>query len=481
MKCSWRCFLSRIIESGFVCGWLVVVLVLGGCVSYTNQMQETTMSYQAGSFERVQKKLSTQAQKKARSRDALVWRLEEASALRTVNRLEESNQSLEIADEMIRDFEDNRADVRLGQETISAFSNPANVTYEGWMTDRVMVSTYLGVNNIILGKEDVARVHLNKAYQRQRDAVDKNARRIEEEQREIASNKTTGAAVQDSTVQSKLSGLYASLEKLLPIADYVNPFTSYIRGLFFTFYGEDASDWEIATKSLEQAYGFAQGNKFVKEDYAQAERVANGENPDQNVTYVIFENGMGPFLSEYKLNLPLPIDGGIYPLSVAFPLFTTYPDQNNSLRVSSGNVVEETQVIADMDDVFGADFKAELPRIVARTIAAVVVRQASSIAANLALKETNDSTAQLLGGLAIWAFQAAINIADTRCWALLPHDFQVCRVPNPPQGQIVIAETRGNQRVSVVLPSADGVNLVYVKSVRPGTKMMVWTRKLGAH
>lgn len=471
----------------FPLAFLLVVfcsMLLSGCVSYKNQTKKITEAYRSGEFDAAQKILSEKTRKKAKGenrdkgKDALLWRLEEATSFRTCQNLEESSALLTGADQMIREFEERSADTHLGQETLSAFSNPANIVYEGWTTDRIMASTYLGLDHIILGNSEQARIHLNKAYQRQQDAVRKNAKRIEKEQEEIKSNSQAAPAVQDSEVQSKTKNLYTNLNTFEPVADYVNPFTSYLRGIFFLIYSTDTSDLEISRKALEQAASFAPNNKFLKEDLVLVESLLNGNSPSQNITYIIFENGQAPYLDETRIDLPLPIAGGIYPVSVAFPVFQTYPSQNNSLRVTAENQTVETSLLANMDNIFAADFKAELPKIIARTIATVVIKQASSIAANQALKSSGNDVAQLIGGLAIYAAQAAINIADTRSWTLLPHDFQVCHIRTPADGVLHIAETHGHQAATLNLPNPKGHNLVYVKSVVPGKKMIIWSRKV---
>jgi hypothetical protein len=472
----------------FSMAFLLMVLcfmLLSGCVSYKNKTKKITEAYRAGEFDATQKMLSEIARKKAKGEnrdkgnDALLWRLEEAISFRTCQNLEESSALLAGADQMIREFEERSADIHLGQETLSAFSNPANIVYEGWTTDRIMASTYLGLDHIILGNSEQARIHLNKAYQRQQDAVRKNAKRIEKEQKEIKNNSQAAPAVRDSEVQSKTKKLYTNLNALEPVADYVNPFTSYLRGIFFLIYSTDTSDLEISHKALEQAASFAPNNKYVKENLELVESLLNGKSATRrNITYIIFENGQAPYLDQTRIDLPLPIDGGIYPVSVAFPVFQTYPGQNNSLRVTAGNRIEETSLLANMDNIFAADFKAELPKIIARTIATVVIRQASSIAANQALKNSGNDVAQLIGGLAIYATQSAINIADTRSWTLLPHDFQICHIPTPTDGVLHIAETHGYQTATLTLPNPRGLNLVYVKSVVPGKKMIIWSRKL---
>ena len=459
-------------------------LLLSVCVSYKNQTRKITETYRAGEFEAAQKMLSDKARKKAKGeqrnkgKDALLWRLEEATSFRTSKNLEQSSELFAGADQMIRYFEESSPDIQLGQEALSAFSNPANIVYEGWTTDRIMVSSYMALDHLMLGNSDQARIHLNKAYQRQQDAVRRSARRIEKEQEEIKKNRQAAAAVQDKAVQTKANSLYTNLNAFEPIANYVNPFTSYLRGLFFLFYASDSGDLEVSRKALEQAVSFVPSNKFVKEDLALVESLLDGASPSKSITYVIFENGQAPYLDQERIDMPLPIAGGIYPISVAFPVFQVYPWQENSLRITAENLSERTALVANMDSIFATDFKTELPGIIARTIASVVIKQASSIIANQALRNTGNEMAQLFGGLAIFAAQTSINIADTSSWTLLPHDFQVCRILTPANGILHIAETRGNQAATLRLPNPHGGNLVYVKSVVPGGRMIIWSRKL---
>ncbi|MBP5760436.1 MAG: hypothetical protein J6W90_03565, partial [Verrucomicrobia bacterium] len=102
---------------GFLLGVVLCILPLTGCVSYQDQAREIHAHYQAGDFDTAQAALTRKANRKSKGKDALIWRLEEASALRVNNRLEDSTHSFEIADQMIRDFEDNSASFHLGQET----------------------------------------------------------------------------------------------------------------------------------------------------------------------------------------------------------------------------------------------------------------------------------------------------------------------------------------------------------------------------
>jgi len=59
----------------------------------------------------------------------------------------------------------------------------------GYAYDKVMMNAYKALNYIQLGDRDAARVELNRALQRQRDAVADNAKRIEAAQEEAKAAK----------------------------------------------------------------------------------------------------------------------------------------------------------------------------------------------------------------------------------------------------------------------------------------------------
>ena len=454
---------------------LISASLLTGCSTYTQQIQKANNYYYSGNIKQAKIEILKKSAKKQKSRDALVWKLEEGAVFRTDGDLPASTKSFNEADQIIRKYEESFADTRLGQETLATFSNPANITYEGWTTDRIMISTYLALNELFQGNIENARVHFNKAYLRQQDAVNKNARKIEQIQSSIAANELSREATSNSNISKNLSSLYTPLNQLHPLANYVNPFTSYVRGLFFLFYAADASDLETAHKSLQQAYSLANNNLFIGKDIQMSEQILEGLPAETNITYILFESGRAPYLSEYTLNIPLPINNAIYPVNIAFPIFTpSY--SNNSLRVSTSSNTSQTDIIANMNDIFGTDFKSELPTIIARTIAATAIRQAANITANQALKNT-DSSVQLLSGLALYIIQTSINIADTRSWTLLPSNFQLCRIPTPIDGKITLRETKGSQSVSIQLPNM-GPYLIYVKSIGPNIKMTTWVHSL---
>jgi hypothetical protein len=129
-----------------------------------------------------------------------------------------------------------------------------------------------------------------------------------------------------------------------------------------------------------------------------------------------------------------------------------------------------------MDSVIGLDFKNELPIIIAKTVAATVTKAVAAYAVNQAASQQSD-IAGLFAQIGTAIYQAAVNIADERTWTTLPKEFQVCRIPTPPDRKIDLATADGLQKTSVTI--GDGtINIIYVKSINPVTPLLVTQVKL---
>jgi hypothetical protein len=128
-----------------------------------------------------------------------------------------------------------------------------------------------------------------------------------------------------------------------------------------------------------------------------------------------------------------------------------------------------------MDSVIGLDFKNEMPVVITKTIAATVTKAVAAYAINQAAGQ-QDALAGLFSQIGTAVYQAAVNIADERTWTTLPKEFQVCRIPTPPDRKIELT-VGGSQKTSVTI--ADGtINIVYVKSITATSPLLVTQMKL---
>ena len=450
-------------------------LLATGCQTY--QQQNKVINYwQQGNLPKAKEEATSKADKNSGKKDSIIWRLEQGSTLRAAGLYQESNQAFDQAQAEMDDYAQ-KAKVRLGQESGAMLSNQANLDYEGRAYDGIMLNTYEALNYLALGEPDKARPELIHAYLRQQDAVEANKKRIQQAQEDAAQSKDSAAiarAQSDPGLQAKLGGLTSNLDGIKTYANYVNPFTVYLDGLYFLGNAADVSDLERARKSFERVNGFVPDNVFVKQDQAAIDGLIRGQ-PLAPTTYVIFETGCAPQRDQIRIDIPIIVSRVSY-IGAAFPTLKFQDNYIPFLTVSANGTVQNTLLVANMDAVVAQDFKNELPVIITKTIIASVVKGVAAYAGNAAAQNAGGDWAGLLAQIGTAVYQLAVNIADTRTWTTLPKQFQVARVPTPADRKIDLITPAG-MKISVEV-GAGTVNVVYVKSINQNTPLMVSQFKL---
>ena len=453
----------------------VLGLLAAGCTTY-EQQNRVIQYWQQGSRPNAAAEATRMADQNANNKDAIVWRLEQGAVLRGNGQYEASNQAFDTAQEKIDQYAQ-EAKVKLGHEAGALLSNLANLPYTGRAYDGIMLNTYKALNYLQLGESDKARVELIRAYQRQQDAVDDNKKRIEKTQEEAAKSKDKAKmdqAAENPQFQSQLQNSMAGINDVKVYADYVNPFTVYLDGLFFMANAVDASDLERAHKSFERVASFAGDNDYVKQDLATVAGLLNGK-PLTPTTYVIFETGCAPIREQIRIDIPIIVSKVSY-VGAAFPTLKPQGNFHTSLTIFANGTNYNTETLASLDSVISLDFKNEMPVVITKTIAATVTKAVAAYAANQAAGQAGGNVAGLLMQVTTAAFEMAVNIADTRTWTTLPKEFQVARIPTPADRKIDLTTPNG-MKTSVTV--VDGtVNVVYVKSITAGTPLLVSQFKL---
>ena len=476
---------------------VAIGLLSSGCQTYEQQNKVIGFWHQ-GDLTNAVAEATKEADANADNKDAIIWRLEQATTLRAAGKYEESNTAFDQAQVKIDGYSQ-KAKVRVGQEAGALLSNQANLDYEGRSYDGIMLNTYRALNYLALGQVDNARPEIIRAYQRQQDAVDANKRRIQKTQDEAAKDKDNAKinkAEQNPHFQAQLQNSMTNINDIQVYGDYVNPFTVYLDGLYFMVNAADASDLERAHKSLERAASFVPDNEYVKQDLATADDLVNAK-PLLPTTYVIFETGCAPERDQVRIDIPIIVSKVSY-VGAAFPTIKPQGNYQHVLTVTADGTNYNTQLICSMDSIVTLDYKNELPVVITKTIAATVTKAVAAYAANQAANQAGGDIAGLFMQLSTAVYQMAVNIADTRTWTTLPKQFQVCRFPTPADGKIQLS-TPNNMIVPVTLdgvvkndltstnsvPASSSplnagspVNVVYVKSITAGTPLLVSQFKL---
>jgi hypothetical protein len=447
-----------------------LALVPVGCRTYVTKTEGVRQAWQSGRIEEAVDEFTSRAERAGDGRDAVIWLLEQGTALRVAGRFEDSNRAFEQAEARMDRYAA-RARVRVATETMATVTTPANLPYEGRGYDKIMAATYRALNHLALGQPEAARAALIQAYQYQQDVVAENARRIERAQEEAARRGDSAVIAQtraNPQFQYQVDSLLDSSAALQPYAEYVNPFTVWMDGVFFLAQAQDSSDLERALKSLQRALAFNPDHPHLRSDLEMCERRIRGE-PLPPVTWVVFATGQAPIREQVRIDIPI-IFANVSYIGSAWPVLRPRDGHALTLGVSAHGSQTATATVASMDRLIARDFEAERPALVTRTLIATLAKGAAAFVANEAASQQDDALGALVR-IATLAYQASVNIADTRTWTTLPKEFQVARLPTPPDRRIQLLE--GSQP-PLDVTIADGLlNIVYVRSVSGHTPLRV--------
>lgn len=451
-------------------------LLSTGCKTYQGQNKSMANHWEQGHVTNAVQEYTIKAEMEKNSKDAIIWRLEQAAALRAAGQFKESISAFEAAEERIDKY-DEGAKIKIVREAGALLSNQAQLPYEGRAYDKILLNTYKALNYLQLGEPEKARVEFIRAQQRQDEAVEINKARIEKAEAQLAKQKEkekfdSDKVNDDPKFKTQFDGAYAFLDQYKAEANYKNPAAIYLHGLFFMAASTGLADLEMAKHSFDEVTGMVGESKFIQHDQELLKQLMGGQSVPPT-TYVIFETGRAPIRDQIRIDLPLFIVGvaKVPYVAAAWPLLKPQDGQIPSLMITVGQTNEPTVLLASMDTIVGREFKNELPTILTKTMASTLTKAAIAYAAVEAVKREGWA-AQLAAQIVFAAWQASVNIADTRTWTTLPKEFQVCYVTTPADRKIQIASRDGLLKTEVTV--AEGTfNLIYVKSINTTSPLLV--------
>ncbi|WP_019933124.1 COG3014 family protein [Oceanimonas smirnovii] len=392
--------------------------------------------------------------------DDLLWSLQAASLMRQEKIYARSNSLFDQAEHGMKD-EDTKHVLMQGVELAgSMLVNDSITSYTQTQYDGVMLNTYKALNFMAQGDYANARIEWNRTEDRQRRAAEHFAAKIAAQKEELAEeeekvdkenvNRTLEAA------DPLLAQQGVDLSEWQAYDGYVNPFATYMHGLYFMLKAQDKSDYSKAHDSFKRVYGLTK-HADVKTDMNMANALRRGQSMERQkpTVWVLFENGLGSKKEEFRIDLPLfVLTSNVSYSGIALPKLVDREPAFSNLQM--GPV--KTRPLASMDRIIQAEFKTEFPYILSRE----VIRATLKTVAQKQLQDQN----QLLG-LAAGLTQAATTGADIRDWSALPKEWQLARVQRPANGKLDIKVAELDQPLNVTLDPESRFHLVYVKATSP--------------
>ena len=446
--------------------FVLLLPVFAGCNAPKSHLSTFGEYFNGSDYEKsiefAQSKISKSKNPK---KEDLLWTLQLGTLEKLRQNHQESNNYFDRSEKMLNFFDYQN----VATDSVAAIAINENVIpYLGEEYDGIMVNTYKALNFMALGKNDQARIEFNRALDRQRRAKEKFAKEIEKIQNELDEEQEKEGSkakenVDNPEIDQLINDRYPGLYEFEAYPDFVNPFTTYIAGVFFNLIGDHSK----AVTFLKESYGMVRDNEYVARDLAVTEQVLDGRAELKDTVWVIFENGMGPVKEELKIDLPLFVASDqVKYFGIALPMIEFREQAYPYLSIRAGDKNYDTQIVGDMDRVVQTEFSKDFKGILTRAI----ISATAKVVAQYATKVKDNSSARIVSLLAT-VYSYATTAADVRIWTTLPKNFQVASLPIPPDRLITIAPP-GGESFPVEIPACKNA-LVYVRIPRKQTRQVL--------
>ena len=381
------------------------------------------------------------------------------TALFLAKKSDVSNKIFEKAAEKIQEDLESTGVTR---GTIEVIANASIVDYNPMIMDGIYLHSYTMLNALAQGNKDEAKIQVNRAYCVQQKAVEEFKKEIQKQNEENAKDAADMQKEAQSANRKNISDVmanYKEFERFNGYANFVNPYVTYMSGLYLMTNGHSGSDYETASNYLKRVSGMVTGNRFVKQDLSLANKLASGtQKKIASTAWIIFENGLVANFEEFRLDLPIFIaTNNVKTASLALP----YPKQRdiayNNISVSNGKKKVTTELLADVDNIFMAEFKKKLPVIVTKAVTKLTLQ---TVAQAVAQDQFGD-----LGGITMSVYSVMTAGADTRSWYSLPKNVQLAKIAK--KGTELTLNI-GGQDYKVEVPK-EGNSIVYVRVTAVGS------------
>lgn len=367
----------------------------------------------------------------------------------------------------------------------STLTNDTLSPYTGKIYQGGMIDYYRAMNDLMLGRESDARAGFNQVADRQDNAVAQFESFVKASNE--ATNESFGTAGAETAkksfadISSKTNDGTKDIPSGLSKVKIRNASADFMAAVF-----RATSSSKEYDKRADASSGFIKAASSAAATPGGAtlvtllgKSIADGKGEIKNKVIVVYEDGVGPSLSEFRIDLPLfLVTSKVTYTGIALPKFQLGQPAFGGIKLGPKN--DATVVMTNMNDLAGLEFDAAYKGVVAKAVISTIVKTAAQFAANSAIdaKAGNSGLGSLLK-LGTGAAQAALTKADTRAWINLPNTIQIGFIERPANGTLSIMSADGRPLGQVQITNAPN-SLVIVKASGTGGKAAVFTQELPA-
>ena len=419
---------------------LLLVLLLSGCAamkSYDREVYGTLDQASAGNVDTALRMLDANN----RTGKDLLYYLERGMLERLAERYPESQKSWSAANQRIQ----TEVGIREAMGAAASYLVGDQLrAYEGHDYEKVMLLTYMALNQLAEGNLDNARVAIKQTHELEAVIGEQRAKQV--------------AAVED---QARKKGARTSFKELngYPVETIDNPAVNALRNSYQSalshylagFVYEALGEGSLAAPGYRLANEL-QPNRPLLEDALRGldDRLhAASRTGDDGMTDVLFIIGSGtaPVIRSRQFRAPVFVQGRMVFAAMSVPVMTptTFAPPPTTLTIA-GHSLPVTP-LTSIDLMARRSLKDDMPSIMLRASIRATTNAAVQYQSQRAMSDGGDRSAIIgLAGLVVSTGAALLDHADDRTWRTLPSEISIARARLPRGGYTVTLLTPDGQR-----------------------------------
>ncbi|MBK1679055.1 COG3014 family protein [Rhodocyclus tenuis] len=405
--------------------------VLAGCAGnpmrqYDGELKETVTLVKTGAVRQAVELLEKNNAPSVMTQDKdLLYYFEKGELLKLANDYAESRDSWLKADAIVQQWEE---EFRTNPQKLigdlgSYLISDKTRRYDGQDYEKVMLSSRLTLDHLLLGSFDLARIEMKKTYEREKlieSFRDKEYDKLKED----------GDKQKVSSDPKQLKGYPLDDLDTPEVRElkngFQNAFAHYLAGYFFEVTGEPS----LAEPGYRNALQLAPHRQIIQQSLKNVGRKKPG--PRESDVLFVVESGFAPSWKSLTIPLPIPRQNGVVLTPLSFPLIKS---ENSafvpaSISVSGRQLPVET--LTNVDTMARRLLKDQMPGIILRTVVRAALKSVAQEQAN---------KANPIAGLAVGIASVVTEQADDRSWRTLPERISVARAILPHGKQTIEFQT----------------------------------------
>ena len=421
-------------------GWIPALLLIAGCAAVRNydfELSGTLNAAAVGDVDGAIKRLQTN---NARADKDLLYYFELGMLERLRNQYGESQKAWSAAQERIESLDKGLGVDVLRNASSYVVSDKVRV-YEAHDYEKVMLLTYMALNQLALGRYEDARVAIKQTHELEASIEQSRAKALAEVQAEakkrgaVASFKELNGYPIETTDNPEVNALKNGYQSAL---------SHYLAGFVYESLGEPS----LAAPGYRLANELQPNRPALEEALRGLDQRVRAV-PDGMVDVLfIVSSGAAPALRSQQFRLPVFVNGASVLVGYSFPLMlpSLFDDMPSGLLIGGAQQVALTP-LTSIDLMARRSLKDDMPGIMLRA----TVRATTSAMLQYQAQHNRGSDAAAAAAIAAFAATALLQTADDRTWRSLPAQVSIARVRLPPGVHDVTLQSAlsGEQRVRI--------------------------------